>query len=218
MCHQRESSCLNYNTAQPHLSISFGRLSISASKGINSQHGKYQTKAYNWQRKERKYAAPMQGWDGSMENIVFGLLAGFLATIPMSLVMGLGFYLLPKREQYPLPPQEITSRILQKGGIRQMISNASLKLLTVVAHFGYGATCGAIFALVMIFVHDAYFASGVLFGLTVWAGSYLGLLPALHILRPATQHPKERNVLMIFAHVVWGASLGWIYSSLMKTL
>ena len=36
----------------------------------------------------------------------------------------------------------------------------------------------------------------------------LGLLPALGILTPATRHPPRRNLLMIAAHVVWGATLG----------
>lgn len=42
----------------------------------------------------------------------------------------------------------------------------------------------------------------------VWSGSYLGLLPALNILPPATEHPPGRNALMIAAHVVWGSVLG----------
>jgi len=42
----------------------------------------------------------------------------------------------------------------------------------------------------------------------VWGGSYLGLLPSLGILRPATDHPAQRNALMIAAHLVWGATLG----------
>ena len=52
---------------------------------------------------------------------------------------------------------------------------------------------------------------GIAFGLGVWTASYLGLLPALGILKPATQHPLRRNLLMIGAHVVWGASLAGLY-------
>jgi uncharacterized membrane protein YagU involved in acid resistance len=50
--------------------------------------------------------------------------------------------------------------------------------------------------------------NGVAYGLGVWTASYLGLLPALGLLAPATEHPARRNALMIAAHVVWGASLG----------
>jgi hypothetical protein len=51
-------------------------------------------------------------------------------------------------------------------------------------------------------------ATGAAFGLGVWTASYLGLLPALGILKPATEHPARRNLLMIGAHVVWGSALG----------
>ncbi|HAE50229.1 MAG: hypothetical protein CMO30_07955 [Tistrella sp.] len=41
----------------------------------------------------------------------------------------------------------------------------------------------------------------------MWAASYLGWIPAARILKPATRHPWRRNLLMIAAHLVWGASL-----------
>jgi len=51
-------------------------------------------------------------------------------------------------------------------------------------------------------------AKGVGFGLLVWAGSYLGLLPAVGLHRPATRESARRNGMMIASHVVWGAVLG----------
>ena len=56
---------------------------------------------------------------------------------------------------------------------------------------------------------------GILLGLGVWAGSYLGLLPALGLLSPATQHPPRRTAVMIAAHVVWGSALG-IFTELLR--
>jgi putative membrane protein len=57
---------------------------------------------------------------------------------------------------------------------------------------------------------------GIGFGLLVWAGSYLGLLPALGLLSPATQHAPQRNLLMIAAHLVWGAVLGAVTDRLQQ--
>ena len=56
-----------------------------------------------------------------------------------------------------------------------------------------------------------------LYGLAVWAGSYLGLLPALGIMSPATDHPLRRTALMIAAHLVWGSALGTFVDLLNKT-
>jgi hypothetical protein len=48
----------------------------------------------------------------------------------------------------------------------------------------------------------------------VWAASYLGLLPALRLLPPATNHPRHRTALMIAAHLVWGSALGAILQAM----
>jgi hypothetical protein len=56
--------------------------------------------------------------------------------------------------------------------------------------------------------------AGAGFGVAVWAGSYLGWLPAAGILSPATEHPPRRNALMIASHVVWGATAGVVFDKL----
>jgi uncharacterized membrane protein YagU involved in acid resistance len=53
-----------------------------------------------------------------------------------------------------------------------------------------------------------YLLKGSLAGMIVWGGSYLGLLPALGIIPPATKHPRRRTALMIAAHLVWGVATG----------
>ena len=47
----------------------------------------------------------------------------------------------------------------------------------------------------------------MVYGLGVWAMSYLGWIPAVRILTPAHRHPLRRNLLMIAAHIVWGLTL-----------
>jgi uncharacterized membrane protein YagU involved in acid resistance len=48
---------------------------------------------------------------------------------------------------------------------------------------------------------------GLLAGTALWSGSYLGWIPLLGILPPATKHPWRMNVLMIVAHFIWGITL-----------
>jgi putative membrane protein len=59
-------------------------------------------------------------------------------------------------------------------------------------------------------------AEGVLFGLAVWGGSYLGLLPGTGLYRSAKDEAPERNALMIAAHIIWGASLGVLVDNLIE--
>jgi uncharacterized membrane protein YagU involved in acid resistance len=49
---------------------------------------------------------------------------------------------------------------------------------------------------------------GLGYGLIVWGGNYLGVLPATGLHQIAIKTPLRRNVLMIGAHIVWGASFG----------
>jgi uncharacterized membrane protein YagU involved in acid resistance len=138
-------------------------------------------------------------------QLVYGAAAGLAATAPMSGAMLLMHRLLPEREQYPLPPREITEELAEKTGERENMSEEELSLATAVAHFAYGAAAGAAYAVTAQKLPVSPLVKGTVFGLAVWAGSYLGWLPALGILTPATEHPAGRNALMITAHVIWGS-------------
>lgn len=144
-------------------------------------------------------------------HILAGLIAGTLATLPMTAAMVLMHRRLPWSERYPLPPSEITGKVAASAGLRQHLGPQEQKGLTIAAHFGYGAVAGAVYAPLSKHLPGSAPARGVAFGLAVWTSSYLGLLPALGILEPATEHPPRRIALMIAAHVVFGAALGWAF-------
>src|SRR5574339_301208 len=150
----------------------------------------------------------ISGRDVSFRKVLQGAAAGLVATVPMSIFMLIGWRLLPKREQYPLAPRLITEEITERAGLEDRMSENELVGLTVFSHFGYGALFGAIYALVEKWLSMPSSLGGALAGLAVWIGSYLGWLPAVGILRPATRHPWRRNLLMISAHLVWGVTLG----------
>jgi uncharacterized membrane protein YagU involved in acid resistance len=147
--------------------------------------------------------------------LVIGALAGFAATVPMTLFMNQMHQQLPARERYPLPPSEIVEELTEQAGIDDQIDQPEHIALTLLAHFGYGAATGALYAPLADAFHLSPVVGGAAFGLGVWSVSYLGFLPALGVLRPATEHPARRNALMIGAHVVWGVSLGLIAEQLL---
>ena len=147
-----------------------------------------------------------------MSNLVTrslaGAAAGLTATGPMTLVMAAGKTQLPPEDQYPLPPRRVTVRAAEKVGLHDDMTEAEKQVATGVAHFGYGAGAGALYGAVSPLLPFGPVLNGVAYGLGVWTGSYLGLLPALDLHPPATREPPGRNALMIGAHVVWGAVLG----------
>jgi uncharacterized membrane protein YagU involved in acid resistance len=140
-------------------------------------------------------------------HVVDGLAAGFVATGPMTAFMEAAWQNLPTKYQYPLPPREITEEVGESAGFWDDMSDSARLASTMAAHFGYGAACGAVYSLAVPKAKQGFW-TGAAFGLGVWTTSYLGLLPALGVLSPATRHPANRNALMIAAHVVWGGTLG----------
>lgn len=149
-----------------------------------------------------------------MNTILLGALAGFAATGPMSLAMKLLHERLPPHEQYPLPPREVTMEVAEGAGVKHQLDEEEREAATWASHFAYGTACGAVYAPLARAVDAPPVVTGAAFGLAVWAGSYLGWLPAAGILRPATEHPPRRTALMIAAHLVWGVAAGAVVGAL----
>lgn len=149
-----------------------------------------------------------------MNKMLAGSLSGFVATVPMSAFMVGSHALLRRGEQHPLPPRHITKKIAQDTGALEHMSHKQLREVTWLNHFAYGASVGAIYGMLSprVGAARAPLLSGMGYGLAVWAGSYLGWLPALKILPSATRESIGRNIVMIAAHLVWGAALGALCS------
>jgi uncharacterized membrane protein YagU involved in acid resistance len=141
-------------------------------------------------------------------RLISGAAAGLGAAVPMTLAMIAMHRRLPEHQRYPLPPRRITMKAAKKARARKQLDENERTGLTLLAHFGYGAFVGGLFGLVAPRDTSRAVPAGIAYGLLVWAGSYLGLLPALGLHRPATREPAQRNGLMIVAHVVWGATIG----------
>ncbi len=131
-----------------------------------------------------------------MRRVISGALAGLVATMAMTMAMRRLYAQLERRDRYPLPPREIVDRLAGTDGEQYLRSE------TLLAHFGFGASAGAVFALL-----PPRERSGLLYGVGVWSLSYLGWIPTARILEPAWRHPAQRNLLMIAVHLVWGAAL-----------
>jgi len=151
-----------------------------------------------------------------MNDLLKGTLAGFIATAPMTLAMVAMHRVLPRRQQYRLPPRQVTMSILSSAVAKRDLEEPDRANATLISHFAYGAACGALYAPLASRLRPPGASAGVAAGVTVWTVSYLGLLPALKILEPATRHPGERNALMIAAHVIWGSVTGALVERMLK--
>ncbi len=146
-----------------------------------------------------------------------GALAGFVATAPMTVAMQAMHRFLPWRERYPLPPGQITRKATALVGLRKYMGKEERVAATVASHFAYGAMAGALYAPLAQRTRLHPTLGGIIYGLIVWAASYVGLMPALGVLSPVAEHPARRTILMIAAHLVWGSVTGLLFERFRRT-
>ncbi|MGE3269480.1 MAG: DUF6789 family protein [Chloroflexota bacterium] len=153
-----------------------------------------------------------------------GLAAGALATVMMSVVIVAGRAAGLLRTP---PPAEIVGNVADviagapPGTLVPVAPDVPLVIVTerekpspafqagwISAHLAYGAMCGLVFLVLrrlLGFVPPRL--AGAAFGLIVWAGSYLGLMPALRLYPWPAQDSLGRQGTLILAHLVFGLSL-----------
>jgi uncharacterized membrane protein YagU involved in acid resistance len=152
-----------------------------------------------------------------MNKLLAGTLAGFAATAPMTVAMMLIYRRLHPFEIQALPQEEITAELERRTGVKAHLTRPEHEVVTWISHFGFGAGAGALYAPLagMMKAHPVLKGAG--YGLLVWAASYLGWLPAAGILHQTKEQPPRPNLMMIFAHLVWGVTLGMLTEKLGDT-
>jgi len=115
---------------------------------------------------------------------------------------------LPFHQRRSLPPKAITMDLLRKVHLKQHLNRKERKRAPWIAHVAYGTGVGATYGSFARFIPLPAPVKGVIFALLVWAGSYLGWLPAFNVSGSAPDEPMRRNLLMIAAHMVYGAAVG----------
>jgi uncharacterized membrane protein YagU involved in acid resistance len=150
----------------------------------------------------------MTDTDSPFKKMLQGAAAGLMATLPMTIFMQAAWLQLPAREMHPLPPRQITWKLLKQLGVHRRVSQPSQIVLTWLLHFLFGAMAGSLYGIMEERFRARNSVKGSLAGMVVWTGSYLGWIPVFGIMPPATKHPWRMNLLMIVAHLIWGLSLG----------
>lgn len=145
-----------------------------------------------------------------MNSILRGAWSGVMATSSMTLSLFRTHKALPWKEKSPLPPAIITDALQRKIGLFPNAKADVKEQATMVSHFGYGVVGGIAYAVIAdkLPIHSPLL-KGSLFGLSIWAASYYGLIPALDLKSEGEDMTSKRNLMMIAAHVVWGAALGY---------
>lgn len=138
-----------------------------------------------------------------------GFWAGTIATSTMTVAFFAIFRQLPQLKKSPLPPGTITDDLTEYIGVAGKLDSEDRQNAAMFAHYGYGFSMATVYSWFARNSRGNGVAKGSAFGMGVWAFSYLGLLPALQVRATAPRMPWQRNAMMIAAHLVWGATLGY---------
>lgn len=143
--------------------------------------------------------------------VLQGAQSGLKATLAMSSAM-----LIAQRLGLlgRAPPLHIVEHGLRRLRIRHLTTPSSRRLLAVIAHLGYGATQGVVFATLSHIKSGTKRGQpapttreGIGFALLLWGLSYAGWIPALRILPPPSKDRAGRPTAMVLAHVLYGVAL-----------
>ncbi|MEO3809457.1 DUF6789 family protein [Sphaerisporangium sp. B11E5] len=143
-----------------------------------------------------------------IRDVIRGVASGAVATVAMSAAMVAG-------ERAGLmkgghPPKRLARAFLPGHKRRPKPGEG---VLGAVAHIGFGAAAGGLFAAVAD-PRRARVPVGVLYGLAIWAVSYQGWVPRLGVVPPIHRDHPERQAVMAAAHVIYGAALAAALSRL----
>ena len=144
-------------------------------------------------------------------SLLRGAAGGFVATVPMTVVMEALRAALPAERHRRMPPREIVDRTIDKTiehtGEGDQLDRKDRVLLTTLAHFAFGAAAGALYGSV-VDSHRSSILRGAAYGLGVWAIAYGVGLPSLGLHPAAAHDTRDRNEVLAASHLVWGAVLG----------
>jgi uncharacterized membrane protein YagU involved in acid resistance len=137
-----------------------------------------------------------------VNRVLRGALAGTLATVPMSAVM-MG----AKRSgrMGGMPPEKITANLLERSGIHP--TETQQDVAAGVLHFGFGSAAGAVFGAVAPRRVIARVPLGMAYGAAIWGVSYMGWVPAFGIMPHAAHDRRDRQLVMLAGHLVYGTAL-----------
>lgn len=131
---------------------------------------------------------------------VAGLLGTVAMTVPILVGRRLGLVTTP-------PPVEITANVSRRTSLLPDQSSPVFPVLWSSAHLAYGAGAGVVFTIIRDGLPARTSLAGLIFGFSVWAVSYLGLVPALGLYPGPKEDSRSRELVMIVAHGVFGVSV-----------
>ena len=146
----------------------------------------------------------MRPWPG----IIAGLVGGVIAAGAMSLVhkglVGLTSGTPTAEQQSDDATVKVADGITRRL-VNRPVSADKKPLAANIVHYVFGAGVGGLYGGIAEVAPRVTTALGLPFGVAVWLGAHVIMVPALGLAAPPTRQPPPKEALEFFLHLVYGA-------------
>jgi putative membrane protein len=138
---------------------------------------------------------------------LLGLVGGLLAAGAMSLAHQLVSQMVPKAEPPSAPKEEDSTVKVASAALRlagTSLAEEQKPLASSVVHYGFGASVGAVYGAAAEIVPRVAIGVGLPFGVAVWLGAHVVVVPALGLAEPPTRQPVRKEAEEFGLHLLYG--------------
>jgi putative membrane protein len=155
-------------------------------------------------------------------NLLKGLLAGASGGLIASLAMSEFSSLLLQNKSHSQPGKE-DSTVRAASAISQTIFHHELtsgqkKIAGSAMHYAFGMTMAALYGVIVEFRESARLGRGLPFGVAIWLGAHVVMVPALGLSEPVTRAAPDTEAAEFGAHLVYGVVVESLRRSLRKSV
>jgi uncharacterized membrane protein YagU involved in acid resistance len=144
---------------------------------------------------------------GVVRGAIVGLVGGLLAAGAMSVAHRILSDLDPKAESPSPKPEDPTVTVARAatGLAGYTLAEHQKPRAGAAVHYAFGAVVGAVYGAVAEIAPIVTTAFGVPFGIGVWFGAHVVVVPAMGLSDPPTRQPVGKEAEEFGLHVVYGA-------------
>ena len=146
-----------------------------------------------------------------LRGIVVGIVAGLVGAAAMTVAhKGLTAISPGPRPTAPAgQEQDVDSTVKVADGITHLLLQRPLPedkkpLAGNLVHYGFGASVGGLYGGLATVMPRITVALGLPFGVAVWLGAHVIMVPALGLAAPPTRQPLTKEALEFVLHLVYG--------------
>jgi hypothetical protein len=118
--------------------------------------------------------------------------------------------------QYTIP-ERVLGRVYARLGLSRRTTATEEMAFAITDHVGVGALWGAVFGGFVASTRSPGFLVGPIFGLATWLIDYVGIGPALNLVRLGGGRTTQDTAIVAASHAIFGAVVGVVFGVLHRS-